>query len=110
MNALAEFLDAQGEAVVELFARRMQGTPVAAARRGLVHGVPELLRSVIRALQEDARPLEGMAAKEGTADDRKASRLGFDVNGVVREYGLLRDCVFELLETADVRPAVRLMT
>jgi hypothetical protein len=28
--------------------------------------------------------------------------MGFDVAGVVREYGLLRECIFELLDGAGL--------
>ncbi len=111
MNVLADFLEAEQAAILELFTTRVQQlvAPRPLTRSQLIDHVPGLLRDVAVALREDIPPTGRLFVRSGSAQQHGKQRLGlgYDLDGVVREYGLLRDCILERLETKDTTPSIR---
>ncbi|MBA3549021.1 MAG: response regulator [Nannocystis sp.] len=108
MSVLADLLAARRDGLLELLTQRVQATLASAdlTRSELIDHFPAILRDVGQALLDGASPTEQVLATHHAADAHGAQRLriGFDLNAVVREYGLLRDCIFELLGAAKVVP------
>ncbi len=110
MRVLADFLEAQRDRLLELLAQRVQATLASAelTRSELIDHFPTILGDVVQALLDGNSPTVQLLSTHRAADAHGAQRLriGFDLNAVVREYGLLRDCIFELLEGAGVVPSL----
>ncbi len=111
MSVLADFLAAKQDALLECFTQRVKATlaPADVTHGELVDHFPDFLEALSDTLREGDQPTERTLAINRTAVAHGAQRLrvGFDLNAVVREYGLLRDCIFELLEAAELTPSLR---
>jgi len=111
MTVLTDFLATGQGALLERFTRRVQGllAPAALSRSELIDHCPDVLRELGLALAQDGWPPDRLFGINRTAVAHGAQRLrlGFDLDAVVREYGLLRDCILEMLEEADLRPDLR---
>ncbi len=110
---LAGFLDAELGAILELFTARVQQliAPHPLTRSQLVDHVPQFLRELAAAVRDGSAPTERVFTRSATAREHGKQRLdlGYDLDGVVREYGLLRDCILERLEVAQATPSLRSM-
>ncbi len=111
VSSLADFLTAQREAVVERFKARVGRTlaPGALSDSELRDHLPDFLQSIVQALREQASPAARVFDHNATAEEHGRQRLsiGFSLDALTREYGLLRDCVLELLEEAGASPTLR---
>lgn len=109
MTILAEFLEAHEHVILELFTRRVQAklAPIEPGRAWLVDHVPTFLRALGRALADREWSPERDQAAHAAAHGPPPLHLGFDVDAVVHAYGLLSDCIFELLERSGVTPGLR---
>ena len=111
MTVLAGFLVVQRDALLERFTRRVQVmlAPAELRRSELIDHFPDFLHELGLALAQDGWPPDRLFGINRTAVAHGAQRLrlGFDLDAVVREYGLLRDCILEMLEEADLRPDLR---
>ncbi len=111
MRVLAAFLAARRDALIERFSRRVQVTlaPTALSRSELIDHFPDFLHELVLALEQDGWPPDRLFGINRTAVAHGAQRLrlGFDLDAVVCEYGLLRDCIFEMLEEAELQPGLR---
>jgi signal transduction histidine kinase len=67
----------------------------------LLNRIPAFVDEIIAALYPDAVPLPSTS---GNAEEHGAQRLGlhFDVAEVVRDYGLLHECILEIADDAGV--------
>ncbi|HEY0477040.1 MAG TPA: ATP-binding protein [Kofleriaceae bacterium] len=111
MNVLADFLEAEQTAIVDLFAVRVQQlvAPRALTRGQLVDHVPALFRELVAAVREAGAPTPRVLAPSAAAQDHGKQRLGlgYGLDGLVREYGLLHDCILERLEASQATPSMR---
>ncbi len=101
MSVLADFLEAQRDAIVARFSEGVQAmaTPAGDA---LVAGVPALLLGLVRALRAGGPDETAVAA----GDESGERGPEFDLGAVVRAYDLLRACVFERLAATGVTPSL----
>ncbi len=78
-----------------------RGGERAADQRELLDRIPAFVDEIIAALYPDAMPLP---SSSGNAEEHGAQRLRlhFDVAEVVREYGLLHECILEIARDARV--------
>ncbi|MFP2910126.1 PAS domain-containing protein [Pyxidicoccus sp. 3LFB2] len=108
MSVLADFLQAQRDAIIQRFTARGQTAlvPGPLTASDFINHLPGLLDELAQALREGGPPSERVFSRSGTAEEhgRQRLRLGFDLLTLVREYGLLRDCIFEGLEAAGLTP------
>jgi PAS domain S-box-containing protein len=110
-GVLAGFLRAQRDSIVALFTRRVQEglAPSSASPREVVDHLPRFLDEVASILSGEWVPGKPTIARSGTAEEHGRQRLsiGYDLRSLVREYGVLRDCIFEKLEEEGVSPGLR---
>jgi PAS domain S-box-containing protein len=107
MGALADLLATRREDILQRFERKVR---THFPTQGLTHSAiidtfPVLLEELLVFLRSNTQA-EGLSAAAArrqvrdTAAEHRAQRrgLGYDVTQIVREYGLLRDCILELLQ------------
>src|SRR5262245_6745120 len=99
ISSLQEFLREQGDAVVARWRRRLRERRGADDLSGaeLADEMPSFIAELVTALDpatESALPEESEAAPE---HGRQRWRTGFDLDEVVREYGLLGDTILEIV-------------
>jgi signal transduction histidine kinase len=68
-------------------------------RSELMDQMPAFVLEIIAALNRDATP-QPTASDNAEEHGAQRLRLGFDVSEVVREYGLLHECILDLAEQA----------
>jgi len=97
MSLLTEVLSTQADELHARFRARVED-PSAPGVGELVGHLPALLGAIASALRSGEAPMEGPCAVP--------LRPGFDLAAVVREYGLLHDCILERLATAERAPSL----
>jgi signal transduction histidine kinase len=105
--ALHEVLAAKSEEIVQRWKREVRGTlaPEAMPPLELVNHIPEFLDQIIAALRADEDVWASSHVPDGgsTAAGHGAQRLrlGFSLDSVVREYGVLRRVIVDTATEAD---------
>lgn len=105
---LYEVVQLRRDALVARWLEAVRGTlaPTALPSADVVDSLPAFLDEFIGALRAaaTATPAGGLLEKSPTAAEHGRQRLhaGFDVTEVVREYGVLRDCILDLAEEQGV--------
>jgi PAS domain S-box-containing protein len=110
MRILADFLAQERAPILELFTTRVQTiAPRALTTSQLADHVPQILHELERTLRASSDPADCIMATSPSAEahGRQRLRLGYDLVAVVREYGVLRDCILEHLEVRAVMPSLR---
>ncbi len=100
---LASAIAAEKDNLIARWRRRVQGSidPSSAPREELLDSLPDLLDEMVaqlRSAPED--PSDEMIARTraiGVAHGTERFRIGFSLGSVIREFGALRDCLFELI-------------
>jgi signal transduction histidine kinase len=72
----------------------------------LIDRIPEFADEIIAALYPDAVPLPG-TSENAEEHGAQRLRLHFDVGEVVREYGLLHECILDIARDAGVDVGLR---
>ena len=105
---LFALLKAKRQTLIETWGQKIRAAITGASlpRSELLDQMPEFVLEVIVALDPDAsaQPTGSDHAEEHGA---QRLRLGFDVGEVVREYGMLHDCILDLVEQAGLAVDVR---
>jgi PAS domain S-box-containing protein len=109
MTDFVAFLRAERSSIIELFTARVRASFRVAGltQSELVNHLPDFLDEVIEALQAGTHGGREAPVQGGTGVEHGQQRLrvGYDLEALVREYGILRDCVLERLDHADLRPS-----
>lgn len=109
METVADFLDANRSVLIGRWKERVheQLTLPALTDPELIDRLPQILEELSGALRtgkqiegEDA-PTQSRAVSLAQAHGRQRYRTGFDLRQLVREYGMLRDCVVDFLEESQ---------
>jgi len=103
MDTLADMMETGQEQLFHQWLERVQRNhaPGSLSEAELANHIPDFLRQVIAALRREE---EGVAPKThrvgplGWEHGEQRFRIGFALPSVVREYGVLHDCIFELVE------------
>lgn len=112
MGALADFLATRRDEVVARFNERV-GSSLAPGRLSvgeLQNHLPVFLDQLTLALREESwPPAARVFSHNSTAEEHGRQRLdvGFSLDSLTREYGLLHDCLLELLEETGEAPTLR---
>jgi signal transduction histidine kinase len=82
---------------------RIKGAVASASlpRAELLDHMPAFVDEIIQALYPDAVPLPPMSARAEAHGEQRLG-LGFDVAEVVREYGMLHECILRVAEEAGI--------
>lgn len=113
MSGLAEFIESKNEEIVQRWADGLyqSAVPESLARDEVIDSLREFLDELASALRREGetREARGLARPSKTAAAHGAQRfgLGFDIASVVREYGLLRDVLFQLVEESGLETSAR---
>ncbi|WP_160174492.1 PAS domain-containing protein [Archangium violaceum] len=105
MGALADLLATRREDILQRFEREVRTHfPVDGQPRSVIRDtLPQLLDELYELLNapaSDESPARIHGQMRQTAREHRAQRqaLGYDVTQIVREYGIVRDCILGLLE------------
>jgi signal transduction histidine kinase/ActR/RegA family two-component response regulator len=109
---LAELVNDQRDEIVAAFVRRSRGkdlVPANVSQSSLIDHIPLLLTELARELDrltqgrgsEDAVDVEETARQHG----QQRWHLGYELSGLVREYGVLGRCILDAAKAANVRPS-----
>ncbi len=97
--------------LVERFKVRVSETlaPEGLSESELEDQLPDFLDALIDAIRVNSWPPARVFSRNATAEHhgRQRWQVGFDLDGLTREYGLLRDCIFELVEEKGETPTIR---
>jgi PAS domain S-box-containing protein len=110
-KSLADFLVVHGSALADRFQAR-DGEMLASSGRSqgeLGAHLSDLLAAITQALQADQETTSRAVSLDAGIRQRLHPRWaeGFDLGLLIREYSLLRDCLFELLEETATALQVR---
>jgi len=107
--ALARLLMERRQEIVARFVeevRRKDLAPSGLSRSLLVDHIPELLDEILRELKDERTVRTSFDALDTSAVGRKHGRqrwgVGYDLETLAREYGILRHCIIEEAMHADV--------
>lgn len=113
-QSLAQFLRDQRDAIVARFvvtAERKDLAPSGLARSLLVDHIPRFIDEIVSELAaaEPVRMTQEAADVSETARQHGEQRwlLGYDLAGVIREYGVLRHCLMEAAKEAALTPTIQ---
>src|SRR5262245_21044144 len=97
VRTLHEFLSVHGDAVIERWTRGVQERLGAENldRAELVNEMPKFVAELIASLRPDTTSALPEGSDTAPAHGRQRYRTGFDIDQVIREYGLLGDVVLE---------------
>ncbi|WNG44497.1 hypothetical protein F0U60_10525 [Archangium minus] len=103
MDTLADMMEAGREQLFARWLERVQQhhAPGPLTEPELADHIPDFLREVIAALrreEEGSAPKTHRVGPLGWEHGEQRFRIGFDLPSVVREYGELHECIFELVE------------
>lgn len=108
---LGLLLQRSTEEVMRRFELRIRGGLAAEtlAPFELRDGLPGFLRRTAELLKPRTGAEPGDSVEPAVAEEHgeQRLRLGFDPGAVVREYGVLRDCIWEIAEEAHYQPTSR---
>jgi signal transduction histidine kinase/ActR/RegA family two-component response regulator len=114
---LAELVRDKRDEIVAEFVRRARGkdlVPADISRSSIVDHIPLLLTQLARELEHAAqgRSTQDAVGVEATAREHGEQRwhLGYELSGVVREYGVLGRCILDAAKAANVVPSLDEMT
>jgi len=112
MSALASVLESRAEELLVRWVDRLRDgiAPDGKTELELRDHVPMLLRELAQAIRTGRVPQRTGAAEE---HGRQRYRLGFEIEALVREYGALRNVLFDVVEEQGVAvslPEVRALT
>jgi signal transduction histidine kinase len=102
-SGLYALLKDQRQALIDRWGQRISGTTDSAAlsRAELLDRIPFFVDEVIAALYPEAVPLPA-SADNASEHGAQRFRLGFDVGEVIREYGMLQECILDLAGEAGL--------
>jgi signal transduction histidine kinase/ActR/RegA family two-component response regulator len=114
---LAELVNDKRDEIVAEFVRRARGkdlVPSNVSRSSVVDHIPLLLMQLARELEQldQGRASEDPVDVEATAREHGEQRwhLGYELSGLVREYGVLGRCILDVAKAANVVPSVEEVT
>lgn len=113
MSPVADLLEAHLDALLKQWIARVRASlaPGHRSNAELADFIPAFLRQVIATLREptrhlDTSPVDGRS-EAGREHGAQRFRLGFDLEAVVREYGLLFHIVLDLIEADGATVSLR---
>jgi signal transduction histidine kinase/ActR/RegA family two-component response regulator len=110
---LATFLEEKRDAIVARFVSEVQRkdlSPPGVERSLLVDHIPTFLDEIVSALTSDGTVRSSQDAVDTSATARQHGeqrwQLGYDLEGVIREYGVLRHAILALAKEANLQLSI----
>lgn len=113
MSQLADMLDDQREEIVQRWVDKLfsTGVPESVKREDVIDSMRDFLDELAEALREDQgfgrQPPSAEASATAKGHGHQRFTLGYDVGAIVREYGALRDLIFDVIEERGIVPSAR---
>ncbi|MCY1044263.1 PAS domain-containing protein [Corallococcus sp. bb12-1] len=106
MSELAALIDAEREPLVRRWTERLQEhlSPETRSEPELRDRIPEVLREFTSCLRQGAVPAANPTARE---HGRQRHRIGFNLEVLIHEYGLLRGLILDLAEVHRLAVTLR---
>lgn len=103
MESLADMMETGQEQLFHEWRERVQRrhAPGPLSEPELADHIPDFLRQVIAALRREEEGVEPKTHRVGPLGWEHGEQrflIGFTLSNIVREYGVLHDCIFELVE------------
>jgi signal transduction histidine kinase len=104
---LFALLKEKRQALLDCWGQKVRASITGASlpRSELLDHMPAFVVELVAALNPDAAP-QLTASDHAEEHGAQRLRLGFDVGEVVREYGLMHECILDLAEGAALMPGV----
>lgn len=106
---LAEVLEAERDRIVALFVTEVERTdlsPDGISRALLIDHIPKFLDEMVVEVQQRRRGGASQDALDTSATARQHGEqrwsLGYDLDGLIREYGVLRHCILQTVADAGL--------
>jgi len=105
---LFTLLKEKRQALLDRWSQKVRASITGASlpRSELMDQMPAFVIEIIAALNPDALP-QPTASDNAEEHGAQRLRLGFDIGEVVREYGLLHECILDLAQEAEMTLNVR---
>ena len=102
-SGLHELLKKNRQALIDTWGQRISGTTDSGAlsRAELLDRIPLFVDEIIAALYPEAMPLP-VPGDNASEHGAQRFRLGFDVGEVIREYGMLQECILDMAREAEL--------
>lgn len=113
MSQLANVIQARREDISQRWADQLfdEGVPESVQREDVLDSVREFLDAITAGLRTDQgfeqHPDTAEASGIAKGHGKQRFSLGYDLAAMVREYGTLRDVLFQVVEEAGATPSVR---
>ena len=115
MSQLADMMERRREDIAQRWADQLYtvGVPESVKREDVIDNLREFLTELVEGLRREhgfhqhSHTTETSALAKGHGKQR--FHMGYDLGAVIREYGGLRDLLFQLVEESGVAPSIREM-
>ena len=110
-HLLADWLEKNDQKLVERWTEVLQETivPESVRREDVLDSMLEFVRELTKGMRQgkstEPGTLKPGASAMAKGHGRQRFHLGYDLATVVREYGSLRDLIFEMVEKDGIRPS-----
>jgi signal transduction histidine kinase len=113
VSQLADVLEAKCEELTQRWADQLfaAGVPESLHREDVINSMGDFLSELVEALRREqgfhqhSQSAEASAIAKGHGKQRFG--LGYDLGAVMREYGTLRDILFQCIEEKGLSPSIR---
>jgi hypothetical protein len=113
VSQLGDFIEAERERIVQRWADQLYATtaPTSLNREDVIDSAREMLDELVTALRgedgfhQHSQTAMASAIAKGHGGQRFA--LGYEITAMIREYGTLRDVLYQMIEEFNLSPGVR---
>jgi len=108
-NRLAELIHANRDQLLKRWAERVQArlAPRKLSKPELMDRLPDFIDELVYALRGEGSSPVALVTEAAKEHGKQRFRSGFDIEAVVLEYGVVRECIFELISDPDYSPTVK---
>jgi hypothetical protein len=113
VSQLADFMEAQREAIAQRWADQLfvTGVPPSVEREAVIDNLREFIDELAVGLRREQGFLQHTTTAEASAvakgHGKQRFSMGYDIGAVIREYGALRDLLFQMIDENGLNPSVR---
>jgi signal transduction histidine kinase/CheY-like chemotaxis protein len=111
MTSLADFVERERASILGSFLVRVRekGEARSMSNAQLLDDLPAFFDELLATLRHQAEPAKLLLGRSHSAEAHGLQRLlsGYDLEAMVHEYGIVRDCIYERLEQLSYVPSLR---
>ena len=113
VSLLADFIETEREHITQRWADDLFATssPASLGREDVIDSARELLDEIAAALRRDdgfrQHSQTSMVSAIAKGHGKQRFCMGYDIAAVIREYGAMRDVLFQVIEERGLSPSIR---